>query len=71
MQAITQRHYEWLAGVPGTPRVESGGPAKEYFVGLGEMYVDDPRFTANYDVHAEGTAELIRDAMRVYADRHL
>jgi DNA-binding transcriptional MerR regulator len=71
VQAIAQRHYEWLAGIPGTPGADQGGPTREYFTGLGEMYVGDPRFAANYDTHAEGTAELVRDAMRVYADRHL
>ncbi|MCU1438292.1 MAG: MerR family transcriptional regulator [Naasia sp.] len=40
-------------------------------MGLGEMYVGDPRFTVNSDVHAEGTAEPIGEAMRVHADRHL
>jgi DNA-binding transcriptional MerR regulator len=71
VQSITQRLFDWLAGIPGTPGAGSGGPTKEYFTGLGEMYVADQRFRQNYDVHAEGTAELIRDAMRVYADRHL
>jgi hypothetical protein len=35
------------------------------------MYVADPRFTANYDRHGDGTAVLVRDAMRVYAERNL
>jgi hypothetical protein len=35
------------------------------------MYVNDPRFTANYDRHGEGTAVFIRDAMKVYAERKL
>lgn len=64
VQAITARHHTWLGRSP--ERV-----SKEYFTGLGEMYVADPRFTANYDKHGEGTAVLIRDAMRVYADRNL
>ena len=33
------------------------------------MYVDDERFGRNYDQHAPGTAVLVRDALRVYADR--
>jgi len=63
VQAITQRHYEWL-----TITSEVG---KEHFIGLGEMYVNDPRFTTNYDKHGAGTAVFIRDAMKVYADRNL
>ncbi len=71
MQAIAQRQYEWLTGIPGTPQRPEGGPTREYSTGLGDMYVDDPRFAANYDAHGEGTARLIRDALRVYAERHL
>lgn len=63
-QAITQRHCAWLS-------VAGPSPSKGYFTGLGEMYVADPRFTANYDRHGAGTAEFVRDAMRVYAERHL
>ena len=63
-QAITQRHIDWL-GVTQT-KVTKG-----YVIGLGEMYVADPRFTANYDVHGTGTAEFVRDAMKVYAEKHL
>jgi DNA-binding transcriptional MerR regulator len=63
VQAITQRQFEWLS--------ITTNPTKEYFIGLGEMYVADPRFTANYDRHGEGTAAFIRDAMKVYAERNL
>lgn len=65
-QALTQRHYEWL-GVS----YQGKRPGYDHFVGLGEMYVADPRFTANYDKHGEGTAAFIRDAMKVYAERNL
>jgi DNA-binding transcriptional MerR regulator len=72
-QALAGRHYAWLATVPGTPRGRRAdgveGPTKEYFVGLGEMYVDDERFAANYG-GAEG-ARFVRDAMRFYADATL
>jgi DNA-binding transcriptional MerR regulator len=64
VQAITQRHYDWLS-------ITMPNPSREYFVGLGEMYVADPRFTANYDRHGAGTAVFVRDAMKVYAERHL
>ncbi|KAF4405560.1 MULTISPECIES: MerR family transcriptional regulator [Streptomyces] len=64
-QDITRRHHAWLSIT--TP----GGPSKGHFTGLGEMYVADPRFTAHYDRKGAGTAEFIRDAMKVYAERHL
>lgn len=63
-QQLARRHVEWLAGIPGTP-----GAQKEYVTGLGEMYVADPRFAANYG-GVEG-ATFVRDALRVYAEAHL
>jgi MerR family transcriptional regulator, thiopeptide resistance regulator len=68
-QALAQRQYEWLRGIPGTPGSDGPGPTKEYFVGLGEMYVADERFAANYG-GAEGAA-FVRDAMAEYAARNL
>ncbi|HZG54993.1 MerR family transcriptional regulator [Paenibacillus sp.] len=41
----------------------------EAFKGLGQMYVDDERFTNNIDKHGEGLATFMRDAMAVFADR--
>ncbi|MDQ3284331.1 MAG: TipAS antibiotic-recognition domain-containing protein, partial [Actinomycetota bacterium] len=37
--------------------------------GLGEMYVSDERFRANYDTLAPGLSEFIRDAARANAER--
>lgn len=66
VQAIAQRQYDWVSiGWQGR------SPTAEQFTGLGRMYVDDPRFTANYDKHGVGTATFVRDAMRVYAERNL
>ncbi|WP_323959719.1 MerR family transcriptional regulator [Arthrobacter sp. JZ12] len=67
-QELAQRHYDWLAGVPGLPSSGSG-PGKEYLVGLGEMYVSDDRFAANYG--GRQGAEFVRDALRIFADRSL
>ena len=68
-QALAQRHFEWLRGIPGTPGGGAAGPTKEYFVGLAEMYVADERFGANYG--GQAGAEFVRDAMTAYADRNL
>ena len=38
----------------------------EVFAGLGQMYVDDPRFTANYEAVREGLAEFMRQSMNHY-----
>ncbi|SEM06599.1 MerR family transcriptional regulator [Rhodococcus maanshanensis] len=67
-QELARRHVEWLGGIPGTPG-HGAAPVKEYILGLGEMYVADERFAANYG----GTrgAAFVRDALTVYAQRNL
>jgi DNA-binding transcriptional MerR regulator len=68
-QALAQRHFDWLAGIPGTPGSDANGPTRAYLTGLGEMYVADPRFGANYG--GVVGAAFVRDALRIYADRML
>jgi DNA-binding transcriptional MerR regulator len=68
-QALAQRHFDWLASIPGTPGSNANGPTRGYLTGLGEMYVADPRFGANYG--GDAGAAFVRDALRVYADRNL
>ena len=63
-QVLAERHVAWLGGIPGTP-----GASKEYVLGLGEMYVADPRFAANYG-GLDG-ATFVRDALKVYAEIRL
>ncbi|MNC06215.1 HTH-type transcriptional activator mta [compost metagenome] len=46
-----------------------GSYSPEAFKGLGQMYVDDERFTKNIDKFGEGLAVFMRDAMAVFADR--
>jgi DNA-binding transcriptional MerR regulator len=64
-QALARRHADWLAGIPGTPGYGTQKPAKEYLLGLGDMYVGDPRFAASYG--GEKGATFVRDALRVLA----
>ena len=63
-QALAQRQFDWLSGIPGVPTV-----GRDYVVGLADMYVADERFAANYG-GVEGAA-FVRDAMRAYAEREL
>lgn len=42
----------------------------QMYRGLGQMYVDDPRFTAYYDAFRPGLAVWLRDAITVYCDTH-
>ncbi|MET9558031.1 MerR family transcriptional regulator [Streptomyces sp. NPDC006645] len=62
-QAVAARHCDWLSGVTS--------PSRSYVIGVTAMYVDDARFGRHYDKHEQGTAVLVRDAMKVYAERHL
>ncbi|MFF2030107.1 MerR family transcriptional regulator [Arthrobacter sp. NPDC058192] len=83
-QELARRHVEWLRAIPGTPAARSATPStdrstttsadaasemKGYVTGLGEMYVADPRFAANYG-GAAGAA-FVRDALRIYAEAQL
>jgi DNA-binding transcriptional MerR regulator len=40
--------------------------SKEAHMGVTQMYVDDPRFTAYYDKIAPGCAVFLRDAVRIF-----
>lgn len=44
--------------------------SKEAHAGLAQMYVDDERFKAYYDVKQPGTAEFLRDAILIYTGGH-
>ena len=47
VQAVAARHYAWVC--------HSWTPGAEAYLGLGEMYVADARFTASYDAPEHGT----------------
>ncbi|MFD3651457.1 MerR family transcriptional regulator [Streptomyces cyaneofuscatus] len=63
-QEIARRHCAWLSS-------SSREPSRSYVIGLGEMYVADPRFGKNYDRYGDGTAAFVRDALTIYAERRL
>ena len=67
-QGLARRQYDWLTGIPGTPGYPNS-PTKQYFVGLGEMYVADERFGANYG--GPTGASFVRDAMAAFAENEL
>lgn len=62
-QALVARHHAWVS-LFWTPDAEA-------YRGLGAMYAEDPRFRATYDKFGDGTAELLRDAIAVFAARTL
>ena len=43
----------------------------EMHVGLADMYVSDPRFTAHYDEQAPGLAVYLREVIRANAEKHI
>lgn len=47
-----------------------GDYSLDAFKGLGQMYVDDERFTKNIDQFGDGLAVFMRDAMAAYADQN-
>ena len=58
-QALVARHHAQIS-IFWTPNRQS-------YAGLGQMYLDDPRFTSTYDAFAPGLAAYLRDAMTVFA----
>lgn len=68
-QQLAERQVEWLRAIPGTPAHEEGGDLAGYLLGLGEMYVADERFAANYG-GIEG-ATFVRDCLRHYVETTL
>lgn len=67
-QGLASRHVAWLGSVPGTPG-HGSTPVREYVTGLADMYVADERFAASYG--GQRGATFVRDALHVYAARHL
>ncbi|MBD2870260.1 MerR family transcriptional regulator [Paenibacillus arenilitoris] len=61
-QAAIKEWYDFLNRM--------GSYSLEAFRGLGQMYVDDGRFTKNIDQFGEGLAKFMQGAMAEYADRN-
>jgi len=58
---VCELHKEWLSYFWDEY-------TKEAHLGLAEMYVADPRFTAYYDKIAPGAAVFLRDAIVIYCE---
>ena len=63
--ALMRRQHAWIGKSWNKP-----APAVA-FVGLGQMYVDDPRFRERYDGRQAGLAEYMAAAMKSFAEREL
>lgn len=62
---VSERFYRFLNGEIGNFY------NKEVFKGLGQMYIEDERFTQNLDKWGVGTAQFMSDAMAYYSDNYL
>lgn len=60
---LVDEHYRWVCGY--------WTPNRESYAGLGDLYVEDERFAANYEQVRPGLAAYLRDAMRSYAQQRL
>ncbi|MEG1255417.1 MerR family transcriptional regulator [Clostridium sp.] len=58
-QKVADLHRQWIC-------CYWSSYSKEAHAGLGQMYVDDERFTAYYDVKQPGMAAFLRDAIFIY-----
>lgn len=63
VQTLIGEHHAWVSAF--------WTPDHDAYVGLGRMYVDDPRFTATYDAVEPGLAQFTCDAIAVWARQHL
>lgn len=81
--ALTRQLAELMDRDPGDPQVQQGiarhhawieqfYPASaELYRGLGQLYVENPEFTATYDRYRPGLAEFIRAGIEYYCDHSL
>lgn len=63
VQDVIARHHAWVC--------RFWTPGRDAYTGLGQLYVDDERFTATIDATAPGLAVYLRDAIAVYARERL
>lgn len=59
VQSVVARHHAWVC--------HFWTPGRDAYTGLGQLYVDDERFTATIDATAPGLAVFLRDAIAAYA----
>ena len=63
VQKVIAQHYQWVENFYTV--------SAEIYRGLGTLYVQDPRFRANYDKHRAGLADFMKAAMEYYCDHTL
>lgn len=71
VQQLTQQLYDWIKGAWSASPSNAKGPDKEQFIGLGQMYCENPDFRKMWDAYNPKLAQYLADAMKVYADNKL
>ncbi len=66
VRALARRQHAWIAAAWGGKT-----PGKDAFIGLGDLYVSDPRFGATYTAEGREFAQFVRDAMVDFAEAEL
>jgi DNA-binding transcriptional MerR regulator len=70
VQAQVARHFQNIRAFWG-PQVGAGGRLAAAYRGLGQLYVDDPRFTARHGQPAPEFAQFLSRAMQQFVDTQL
>jgi DNA-binding transcriptional MerR regulator len=65
VKALMGRHHAWVARSWKKP------PGRDSFIGLGDLYLDNPDFKARYEAIAPGLTEYYAAAMRAFAEASL
>ncbi len=63
VQALVARHHANLENFFHAPAA--------MYKGLGNLYVEDPRFRKNFDAHGDGVADFLKEAIEYYCQKTL
>ena len=65
VRALMKRHHAWVGRSWKSP------PSREAFIGLGDLYLENPDFKARYEAIAPGLTEYYATAMKAFAETSL
>ena len=63
VQTLIARHHAWIENFYAC--------SAEMYKGLGQLYIQNPEFTAYYEKFKPGLAQFMSEAMAVFADKNL
>jgi len=71
VQKLTEQLYDWIKNAWSHNKPKAIGATKEQFIGLGQMYCENPDFRQMWDNYHPQLAEFLAHAMKVYAEKNL